>query len=619
MEKEIPDIDFTKMGWNSRLDVGRAEAIRLGMLTDRSIYEPVWRALAEFVSPHRYIEEVPTGRNNTRKKAKQILDSTARLAIRTFVAGMMNGATSRARPWWTLIPIEERFNSPMTERLLFQVVNTTNKTFEVSNLYNILPQSYKDLGVFGNSAYAMLPHPKSAFFFKYFPVGSYCFGTDSEGTPNQFQYDFALSVRQCVEMFCNLTPSGHIDWRGMDPYVAQQYILGNYHYSVVLSTLIMPNATPKPDSLLPEEAGKYVSYTWVRGVGNSIGNYLNPEFYTGFRYVNQRDRGTLDPKIKNLTGEANFISVKAYDYFPVIVNRWEVAPNGDYGIESPTELALGEILSLQTMEKDRQDAIAKIVKPPMKGPTSLKRSHASIISGGMTYLDETSLKGASFEPVFTVDPKIQELLQSKSEYQQIVRKALFEDIFLMMSGEQKLSHVTAQEIAERASEKLVAIGPALGQLDKDQNSKLISNGIFLNYKIKGRMPEVPENLKGAGFKPEYISILAQAQKSSMVAAQDNFTNYAAVVSNITQNPSVIKILNPIKMIRERANYLGVSPEMILTDDEYSQVVQADAQRAQVAQQQQTALQSAEIAEKLSKAEATPNNMLGLYEDMGRRL
>jgi hypothetical protein len=621
MQKPIIDIDYNILGGGNHLiGIGEAEAIRQGMLMQRAAYEPTWRALAEFVAPSRFIDSVPTERNPARKRSKQIQDSTARLSARSFVAGMMNGATSRARPWWTLIPIEEKFNNPMTDRFLFQVVNTTNKTFETSNLYNVLPQSYKDLCIFGNSAYSMLPHEKIGFLFKYFPVGSYCLGTDSEGMANQFQYDFALSVRQTVELYAKLKPSGHIDWSGMDPYVAQQYALGNYHYSVVLSTLIMPNPRPRPNSLLPEEAGKFVMYTWVRGVGNSVGNYLNPEYYSGFRYTNQRNKDNgLDPKLAALVGPTKFIDVKAFDYFPIIANRWEVAPNGDYGIESPCELALGEILSLQEMEKERKEAVAKIVRPPMKGPTSLKKAHASIISGGMTYLNESENKNANFSPIFTVDPKLNELISQKSEYQSVIRKALFEDIFLMMSNETKVSHITAAEVNEKISEKLVAIGPALGQLDRDQNSPIINNAIMLNYKVKGRMPEVPEDLRDAGFKPDYISILAQAQKASMVTAQDNFTNYAAAVSNITQNPSIIKIIDPIHLIRSRANYLGVDPKGIRTDEEFEQILAADAAKAQQQEQMGQAMAGADIASKLSKAQAEPGNMLGLYEQMGQRM
>lgn len=616
----VENIDYSRLGFREALTIGEAETIRQGMLIQRAPYEPVWRALAEFVSPHRYVDSVPTERNPARKKSKQIMDSTARLSLRTFVAGMMNGATSRARPWWTLTPIEARYNNQTTDRFLYQVVDTTNKTFEVSNLYNILPQSYKDLGVFGNSAYAMLPHPKTAFYFKYFPVGSYCIGTDSEGFVNQFQYDFALSVRQVVEMFGKLKPNGHIDWSGMDPYVAQQYCLKNYHYSVILSCLIMPNPMPLPNSLLPEEAGKFVQYTWVRAVGNGVGNYLNPEFYTGFRYTAQAHMDKeLDPKLKSLVGPTKFIDVKAYDYFPIIANRWEVAPNGDYGIESPTELALGEILALQSMERERQEAIAKIVRPPMKGPTSLKRVHASIVSGGITYLDETANKNANFSPIYTVDPKLNELIMARGDYQAVIRKALFEDVFLMMSNEEKVSHITAAEVNEKASEKLVAVGPALGQLDKDQNGRLIEIAVHLNYKIPGRMPVVPDYLKQAGFKPEYISILAQAQKASMITAQDNFTNYAAAVASVTQNPTVIKILDPIKMIRERAVYLGVNPELIHTEEEYNMIVAQDAKKAQQAEQMGQDMAGAQIAETLSKAEATPTNMLGQFEQMSRRL
>lgn len=611
--------NLTEMRKYAHLDPASAESIRREMLLQRMPYEAVWRACAEFNSPSRYVPDVPTERNPARRRSKQILDSTARLAIRTFVAGMMNGATSRARPWWTLTPIEDQYNSYETQQFLHKLVSTNNKTFEVSNLYNVLPMSYKDLAIFSNSAYGIYPDPKTAFYFRYFPVGSYCLGTDSQGNPNQFQFDVALSVRQVVELYGNLNHKGYIDWAGMDPYVAEQYKMGNYHNSVILSTLIMPNPHPKPDSLLPEENGKYVSYTWVRAIGNGSGVQANGLFTTGFRYTNQKEnRPPLSEEMKALTGDAYFIEVKAFDYFPIIANRWEVAPNGDYGIEGPAELCLGETLSLQVQERERQEAIAKIVRPAMKGPSSLKRVHASTVAGSMTYVDELTNQ-ASFTKVYDVDPRLNELMNSKVDYQNQIRKSFFEDIFLMMANEEKISHVTAAEINERASEKLVAIGPALGQLDRDQNSKLIEKTIHLNYKVKGRMPEVPEYLKGAGFQPEYISILAMAQKASMISAQDNFTNYVAAISNVTQNPTVIKLIKPVQMIRERAEFLGVNPSTMYSDDEYNQIVQADAERAAQAQQQATMANQAQTAETLSKAKASPDNLLGQYQQMGNTL
>ena len=73
------------------------------------------------------------------------------------------------------------------------------------------------------------------------------------------------------------------------------------------------------------------------------------------------------------------------------------------------------------------------------------------------------------------------------------------------------------------------------------------------------------------------------------------------------------------MIRERAEFLGVNPSTMYSDDEYNQIVQADAERAAQAQQQATMANQAQTAETLSKAKASPDNLLGQYQQMGNTL
>ena len=478
-------------------------------------------------------------------------------------------------------------------RHLHKTVSITDQSFRASNLYRVLPQSYKDLSIFSNSAFTMLPHKRYAFYFQHLPVGTYCIGTDSEGIVNRFQRDYVMSVRQVVEEFGKLKPDGHIDWSNFNEYIKHEYLRGNYHSSVMLSNIILPNPNPIPDSLLPQYSMNYVSYNWIRGINSASGS--NVDFMSGFRYSFQPDQGTDATKY----GQTDFVSIKGYQYFPVIANRWEVAPNSDYGIDGPAELALGEILSLQDQEKDLQEGIAKIVKPPMVAPAKMRRHHSSVMAGSITYVDEES-QGTKYRAAFDILPSLGELLNSRNDYRAVVRKAFYEDLFLMMNSEQKISHVTAEEIRERASEKLVGIGPALGQIDQDQNSRLISNALLLQSRIPGRLPQTPESLREQDFRPEYISILAQAQKATMISSQNDFINFVVNLSDSTGNPALKALIKGPETIRARADFLGVNPNLIATEEEYQMIVEGINQKAA----------QAETLQQQNMASSTVKNLAG---------
>lgn len=584
------------------------ESIRMMMMQNRDPYLPYWRTQAQFISPKRFIESIPGRRNqNAYARAREIFDNTAGRANRTFVAGMMNGSTSRVTPWWTLEPLDIQLKTTQTDTYISQLVGSLNQTFQISNLYEVLPMSYKDIGIFSNSAFAMLPHKTKVFYFKTFAVGTYAIATDSEGMVNMFVRDFTLTVRQLVEDYGQIGPNGHIDWSNFDPWVQQHYEAGQYLTEVQLSNLIIPNPTPVPDSLMPKYSMQYQSYTWVRGMGTPQSGMLG----NGFRYSNQ-------PQFKEsrFSEKKNcFISIKGYDYFPIIANRWEVAAEGDWGVDGPGDMAIQEIQTLQEEEKYRLEGAAKLVKPPMVAPASMKRHQASILAGGITYIDELS-EGTKFRQAFEVNPQLAELIASQGEYRQAIKESFFVDLFLMMSSQQPLSHVTAEEIKEKAAEKLVGIGPALGQLDQDQNARLIRNGIHLLAKTK-KMPQIPRSLQGQEFRPEYISILAQASKASQVASGDQLLNTIANIAKITGDQTITKILKAPEFIRQRADFLGVDPSMLQDEEGYNGIVDAyNQQQAQQAQVEQMN-KASQTAKNLSGAQISDDNMLGRMQQQAQ--
>lgn len=582
----------------ARLSLATVQSHRSVMNRSRDTNIPYWRTQSKFVSPERFVEPGNSQRNTGRKSTRNILQNTAGLSLRTFVSGMSNGANSRARPWYDLVMVDDSLSSSSADRYLSSCVKILNQHLQLSNFYKILPMSYKDIGIFSNSAYAMLPHAKYGFYFLPFAMGTYSIGTDSEGMVNQFCRDFTLSVRQTVELYGQLGPTGHIDWSNFPAWVQTAWEKSDYMTEVVLNNLILPNSDPRPNSLMAADSMMYQSYTSVTGTGSNTAGISNG----GFRYQNySSDNG------KN---KSDFVAVKGYDYFPIIANRWEVAPESDWGVDGPAHLAIDDIKSLQETESYRMEAVAKLVKPPMVGPASLRRHQATILAGGITYIDESS-EGTKFRAAYEVNPQLADLINSQADYKALIKKAFFEDLFLKMSSEKQISHITAREIEEIAAEKMIGIGPALGQLDQDQNGPVIRNAFHLLSKIKGKLPPAPQSIQGAEIRPEYISILAQAAKASMIGSTDKLVAFVGNLAQVTQDPTITQILRKDVLVRDYGDFLGVDPSQILDEEEYGAIVKGVAAEKQAQMQAQKMQQASETSKNFAASEVTDNNMLGM--------
>jgi len=145
--------------------LGDCENIRKYLMQIRDIYIPNWKTQAKFHDPKRFVDDANSRDVSAILRARAVLDNTAMYAKRTFQAGMMNGSTSRARPWWTLQALDERVNNSTTQKYVSTNVNTLNQMFQASNLYRVLPTSYGDLGQFSNSAFsgAVKAAPNNSF------------------------------------------------------------------------------------------------------------------------------------------------------------------------------------------------------------------------------------------------------------------------------------------------------------------------------------------------------------------------------------------------------------------------------------------------------------------------
>jgi len=418
-----------------------------------------------------------------------------------------------------------------------------------------------------------------------FPIGSYMVANDHRGRVNVFAREFRLTVRQLVEKFASRDKNNEIIWENFSDHVKSQWMNGNKEAWIDVRHVIQPNNKYDPRKPVAKYK-KYESCYWEAGSTTMQGsNYLTP-----------------NDKMK-------YLRESGYDYFPVLAPRWERSAEDVYGTDCPGMTALGDIRALQIMEKRKAQAVEKMVNPPMVGPTSLRSAKVSILPGDVTFTDVREGQ-QGFRPAHEVNPRVNELLLDIQAHQERIRRAFFEDLFLMLSTTDRRD-ITAREIDERHEEKLLALGPVLEQLNQDLLDPLID----ITYQImdrQGLIPEPPEELKGIDLKVEYISIMAQAQKLVGISSVERFTQFVQGVSGF--QPQALDKVDADQMLDVYADILSLPPGIVRTDDQVAQL-RADRERqAQAQQQMQLMAQAPSMIRDMANAPMEGDNALNRMVD-----
>lgn len=542
----------------------RYEQLRGALWTDRSSFDAHWKELADFYFPRR-TRFWPGDRNRGDKRNQNIINSTGRIAARTLQSGLHAGLTSPARPWLKLTtPDLELAEHRPVKAWLYQVTQRMLTLFSLSNLYNVLPIVYGDMAVFGIGAMAVLEDSPELFRCQQFPVGSYAVGLDRRGRVGTFLRDYQLTVRQVVEEFGLRANGRDIDWTNISTTVRNLWDQANYESPVDLTWIVLPNEGEDRQAL----EARFLPWA-------------SCHFETG-------------------ASEGKFLRESGFRTFPIMVPRWDVTADDCYGTSCPGMDALGDVKQLQIMERRKGQALAKMVDPPMVGPSSLRTQKTSLLPGDITYQDiREGMQG--LKAAHEVSLNLQHLAIDIQNVEYRIKRAFFEDLFLMLGTSDPVrgtQPITAREVEERHEEKLIALGPVLERTNDELLDPLVDR-IFDMMAVAGFFMETvlppPPELQGVQIKAEYLSILNQAQKLVGVSGQDRFVQ---TMMAMAQDPTVAAKVNTKQIITNYADMLGVDPRIIRTDEEADDILTA---QAQAAQQQAEAEQAAQVATALQRA------------------
>jgi hypothetical protein len=546
---------------------------------ERSTFVSHWQDLADWTLPRRMRID-PSDRNKGDKRNRLIINNTAKYAHRTLESGLHAGLTSPARPWMKLETRDPALMKvPAVKQYLEEVTSRMLAVFAQTNLYNVLPTIYGNIGLFGSSAMAILPDSEDLFRAYNYPIGSFCLATNSRGVVNTFAREWEATVYQVVEQFGVIPGTTMIDWSTISKTVRNLWNDGDTEAPVRVRWMVLPNRDFNPDRV--ESRFKAFSSCYYEVGENGLG----------------RDQ------------QGTFLKESGFDTFPVMAPRWEVTDNDSYGTDSPGMTALGDTRQLQMEERKKGQAIAKGVDPSLVGPSSLRTQKTSLLPGDVTYQDvREGMIG--LKPIHDVNPAwLQHLTFDLSGVEYRIKRAYFEDLFLMLQTLDPVRGVqppTAREVEERHEEKLIALGPTLERTADELHDPAIDR-VFLMMAAAKMLPEAPEELQGAALKVEYVSILQQAQKTIGVASSDRFLQ--TIIPLGEAFPETRYKLDPMQIVDDYADMLGARPLWVRpTEEARAMAEQAAQQERKIAEAQQAQL-LAGAAKDASQASLDGNSAL----------
>lgn len=537
------------------------------LCNDRSSFETHWRELSDFINP-RGSRFLTSDVNRDDNRNNRIVDPTGSMAARTLASGMMSGITSPARPWFRLAtPDPDMMDYGPVKMWLEVVQRRMNDMFNKSNLYQSLPLLYSSLGVYSTGAMAVLDDDQDIIRTQMFPIGSYHLANSARGSVDTCFRKFSMTVRQLVAEFGLDNVSSSV--KGM-------FDAGNYEKWVEITHAVYPNMDRNTGSLLAKDKP-----------------------YKSVYYECGGDKEKL-------------LRESGFDEFPIMAPRWEVNGEDVYGSSCPGMLALGQVKALQLEQKRKSQLIDKATNPPMVGPSTLKNQRVSLLPGDITYIDNMGAQDG-FKPVYMVNPNTADLLADIQDTRQIIKTAFFEDLFMMLQNINTRS-MPVEAVIEMKEEKLLMLGPVLERLNDECLNPLIDRAFSIMAR-KNMLPPPPEVMQGMPLRIEYISVMAQAQKSIGLSSLANTVQFIGQLA--AAKPEALDKLNVDQAIDTFADMSGVSATVILPQEQVDQIRQQRAQQQQQQQAMQMGMAAAQGAKTLSDAQTTDPSVLSALSDAAK--
>lgn len=529
------------------------------MKNKRTTYEKRWKSIRDYQLPFLGVfSDTADETDRGRRRDTEIANGVAWLSNQAFAAGVMSGLTPPSRQWFKFGFSDGTEGDVEAEQVLDERQAILEAFLHRSNFYNSIHTIYMELP-FGQAPLGVFSSPQTGIRFQPYTIGTYYLGANGSGQINTFARRIQMTAAQIVEQFGadNLPQSIRDALKNKSAKFSKEF---NVWW------LVRPN-----DKRISGQIGSknmpFQSLYWVEG--------------------------------QEETENGGFLHVGGFHEFPVLTARYQVTDIDAYG-KGPGWYAEGDAKALQKMKKDFLIACDMLVKPPMKGPSTLMNTGINMIPGGVTYVNETTASN-TVTPLFQIQSNPTFLAEEIIRTEQDIKRIYSADLFLMLD-QVNTPQMTAREVMERQQEKLQQLGPVVERLQDEFLSPIIERAYNILERM-GAFPPISDDLlmrmQDKEIKIEYISPLAQAQKMSGLV---NIEQALSFVGQMVQlYPEVRNMVDPLGTTRRYFELLGAPASMQRPEEEVQAIMKQEQQAMQEQQQMQAQQQMAQTAAPAAQA------------------
>lgn len=515
---------------------------------ERTSWEDHWRELAENFMPRR--SRFFCDQTNRGEEKNPLMSGAGILALRTLANGLQSGLTSPSRPWFSLDFTNKQIGDSHSAKLWLN--DTYEKIVEVlrqSNFYEQMQILHMETAGFGTGVMWIAKDPDTVVTFKTLTAGEYYVDSGANSKIDTIYRVVKMKARQIQEMFPDTCPE----------FITQQARHGNSSEWFSVLHAVEPNPQYKEGSL-NKASRKY----------NSVHILIEG-------------------------GPECVLECGGYYEFPAICTRWSVTGSDIYGT-SPTMDALPDCRELQKAVATAQLATQKEVQPTVAIVQGSLESDLDRRPDGVTYVSSLAAGQSAIQQISNVKANLQAAGVWIQSLEDRIRKHLYNDLFLTVSDVYK--GMTATEVAERVSEKMIMLGPTYDRYRSEGFDPLIER-VFAIMDRQGMIASPPQELQYEQVNIEFISILAQAQKQTGIQAISQTMAFLGQVAPIF--PEVADKINSDEVLENWAEMQGLSPTMIRSDEDVQEIRTMRAQQQQQAQNMAMAQQAATMLKESTPA------------------
>lgn len=544
----------------------QASSILAEMRNDASTWVPHWKEISDYMLPFRglYMTEGDLP-NIGSKRHGNVINGTAKRALRTLAAGMQGGLASPSRPWFILtLRDKELAKYGPVKQWLHDVQDRMYMLLNESNFYTEIHELYEELSGFGTGFLYVQPNGRTGVRYKAFTIGSYLLACDQFGQPDAVCRIEWQTTRQLVQRFGKDALPEDLQIKLQDGTNAKRL---QFHR---VNHLIMPNEDftgLTPSNLdLP-----YKSLWWLDGKNDQA------------------------------------LRHSGFDGFPGAAARWNTTGSHTYG-NSPGMDVLGDVKELQRLCMDISIGINKGVNPATVSGVGHQRMLQTFAGG---HNDPPTPHAAQYgmRKLYDIQLELGAAAAHKQDLVMEIREGLYNDLFLMLMDR---NPKTATEVAEMHEEKLMMLGPVIER----QFFELLDPTLGRTYSVgdrQGLFPPMPEELQNETLEIEYKSLLAQAQKLVGVDAVKSYVGFAAELGGVQmqmqREPTAWDNVDVDEAMLAFHDMVGAPPKLQRTMDKIQQLRKERAQAQQAAMQQQQQQQELANMQQMSQVDTGGQNAL----------